>query len=271
MQKDKENSQVNLQHSKQDFLPNIQSKHDFSHLPTLAKAVESLVGSSNSRFKSAADLVLAAQWAIDTGVSLSTVLNKGYVLNGKVSVEYPVLLAILAMNGVIVTEIEDCRPLYNYSQKEFQIDQDTYDANKDKYEVFGSVAEFSLAVKKELIDNKKIQLVRSKQPYDYRTTLQGKRMVLFNGKLEEVVKTVSFSYQDAITAELGERDVYRKYLSDMLMGKAVPRLCWRIGADFVHGAIDNATAFEINNKQYDYSEVDKEQDAIILESTTNNK
>lgn len=226
----------------------------FDNMQDIIDYVKPLVNSSQKRWKSPEDLALAMLTARDLGLPFTTILNKGYVINGVTGIQYQAKRGLVEKAGIILEELEDDKPLYQYQVKGVWIFQDDYERNKEHYIVFNSVEEALEAKNKNIIPESKIIAIKNLQPYDYRTTIKGTRFYRKpDGKgFIEVTKQVSFCFSTAVTAGIVERNpVWNLWRRDMLLSKTTQRICDIIASDVTQGIPTVDELFDNNNIRYE--------------------
>lgn len=184
-------------------------------------------------FQEPADAALAFLWAQNKGISVIEAFNHLVIVNGRVGADSFLTRAMLQKGGifasVVIThgEPEDFRPLYHYTYRGDTYDQDMYDANRDQYAVFLSADTLKAAHANGTIPAGKIPVVRSAQPYDYRTRLMFRRFI---GKtvLQEVGE---FTWSRAQAAGLTEKSNWKNYPRECQYARAYMTGARRIGAD----------------------------------------
>lgn len=224
----------------------------------LIEYVTPFVKGSLCPFQEPADAALAYIWAMDKGISPIEAFNHLVIVNGRVGADSFLTRAMLQKGGifasVVIThgEPEDFRPLYTYTYRSDTYDQDMYDANRDQYAVFLSADSLKAAHDKGNIPAGKIPVVRSAQPYDYRTRLMFRRFI---GKtvLQEVGE---FTWSRAQAAGLTEKSNWKNYPRECQYARAYMTGARRIGADKMA---------ETYSKEELYTEHDIELDATEFE------
>jgi hypothetical protein len=148
--------------------------------------------------------------------------------------------------------------LYTYSSKSKTVyTTDDIDAQPELYQIV-TVDQ----VQKNIgIDEKRIQVIRSNDPYDYRTIIELQRQLrLPDGSFRTIDEEGEFKLSEAITAELSHKDVWKKYLKDMLFNRAFTRGARRIAKDLL--LKDNAIELmDLNNIPYEV------EDGEVIEIT----
>lgn len=223
--------------------------NNYSDMNAMIEYAKPLVQSNISRWKNPADFVMAMLRARDLGIPETTMYNKGYVINGVVAVEASVKRALVENKGVLLEELEDDTPLYQYIVKGITINQDDFNRNADIYMVFNSVKEAEEAKEKDLL-GKKLVAIKAPKPYDYRTTIKATRWKQTPEGLKKIEKIVSFSWLHAEAGGLTDKAVWKCWRRDMLLHKCETRICDLIASDLCQGLTTLDELLDINKVDY---------------------
>jgi hypothetical protein len=231
--------------------------NNYSDMNAMIEYAKPLVNSSLGRWKSPADIVLAMLRARDLGIPETTMYNKGFVMNGVVGVEAIVKRGLVEKHGILLEEIEDDKPLFQYNIKGVFINQDDFERNQNLYIVFNSVEEAKEAKEKGLTESKLIAIKNTK-PYDYRTTIKATRWKQTPDGVTKVTKIVSFCLSTAIAAGLVDRNphTWGPWRRDMLLHKCETRVCDLIASDITQGLMTLDELLDINKVKYHYEDAE---------------
>lgn len=198
---------------------------DFSTPARMLKLGEVLVKSSLVPLKKAEDVVTALMTGRELGLPFITSLSQIYPINGRPTLGVHIQKAILLKNGIVFSKTEDAVAIYEYAKV----------INKKTIILLeGILDEQPKESKKKLIG--------------FRTTYHFSRELKRpSGKFIEVEAYGSFSTMEASTAELLDKDVWKKYYKRMLDARAFTNGAREIADDLLLGI---STPNELSNDYY---------------------
>lgn len=233
---------------------------EYNNYPKLLEYCTFIAQSEFSPFSKPEDVAAALLWANAKGVSEIDALSHLLIVNGKAAPDSYLTGALVMKESSITYNVkkvknhlgnyvrEDCRPLYIHTTKGGnRYTTDDIDAQPDLFQIV-TVEQ----VQKNIgIDDKKLQVIRSADPYDYRTIVEFQRQIrLPDGSYRIIEEEGEFKYSEAVTADLAKKDVWQKYLKDMLFNRAFTRGARRIAKDLL--LKDNAIEMmDMNNIPYE--------------------
>lgn len=186
---------------------------------------EKIVKGTLCMHKKPEDAMIALITGRELGLGTMASLNGIYAVNGKASLGVHLKKGILLQNGIIFKKIRDCEPKYQF----VETDKDgELKFNKDKKPII---------VKIGFSDEQPQNTKKSKDPVDYQTVYMFTRYFKVAGKYVKNHAYGKFSYSDAKTAELLEKDNWLKYLRDMLSARAFSRGANEIADDLLEGML----------------------------------
>lgn len=260
--------------------------------------LDKLIRSEKGGFKSVNDGLAILMRAQGLNIPFSTAIEHIHVINGKTGVDIHVIKALLSRAGVTWRCINDYSPLYEYtdginvyidgklpdyavkckSQKEAEekrkedsgnnIFDNVYiypvtwysDFNGNMYRNYNLNNKFAIALNSsqatELAKNGKIPIYRiPNQPVDYITKYEFTRKV----KDKEITCTSSFSYSEAQTAEMFNKETYKKYPKILISHRAFTYGARDIASDIIMGCMETTelkiiTDKNISEKDMDFAE-----------------
>lgn len=229
--------------------------------------------------------------AKDLDIPFSTSLEHIHVINGKTGVDIHIIKALLSRAGVTWRCTKNYSPLYEYTDginvyvdnvlpdytekcrsrkeaEEKQInskDKDVVyiypvqfysDMRKTIYKSYQLDSRFAIAVTKTDVDtitkSGKCPIYRiPNQAVDYITEYEFRRTV--NGK--EVVAVSSFSFSEAMTAGMFEKDTYKKYPKVLIGHRAFTYGARDIASDVIMGCMETTELKIISGKELNDTEI----------------
>jgi len=171
------------------------------------------------------DVVVALMTGKELGLPFVTSVTQIYPINGRPTLGVHIQKAILLNNGVTFMKIEDAIEIYSYVKNV-----------GDKFEEIlqGTKDEQPADTKKKLIG--------------FRTTYEFSREIKRpSGKYKEITAKSSFSTMEAATADLLDKDVWKKYYKRMLDARAFTIGAREIADDLLLGIY---SPNEVSNDYY---------------------
>ena len=245
----------------------------------LAKAevfLKRIIASDKSGIKSIPDGLAVLMRAQDLQLPFSTCLEHIHVINGKTGVDVHLIKTLLLRAGVTWKCIKDYTPLYQYTDGnniylESQLPSYCVKCtSKEKAEASTNnevVGVYPLRYYKDLKNNVynefqindkcivalnalqalklaqegKFPVIRiAAQPVDFLYEYEFTRYRMINGKERVMTATSHFSYNEAQTAELFEKDTYKKYARILISHRAFTLGARDIGADLLMGVLESS-------------------------------
>lgn len=245
----------------------------------LAKAevfLKRIIASDKSGIKSIPDGLAVLMRAQDLQLPFSTCLEHIHVINGKTGVDVHLIKTLLLRAGVTWKCIKDYTPLYQYTDGnniylETQLPSYCVKCtSKEKAEAITTddvVGVYPLRYYKDLKNNVynefqindkciialnalqavklaqegKFPVIRvAAQPVDFIYEYEFTRYRMINGKERVMTTTSHFSYNEAQTAELFEKDTYKKYARILISHRAFTLGARDIGADLLMGVLESS-------------------------------
>lgn len=186
---------------------------DFSTPARMIKLGEVLVKSQLVPLKKPEDVVVALMTGKELGLPFITSLSQIYPINGRPTLGVHIQKAILLKNGIAFNKTEDAVAIYEYAK---------IINEKPVILLEGTLQEQPEGSVKKLIG--------------FRTTYQFSRELKRpSGKYIEVTAYGSFSTMEAGTADLLEKDVWKKYYKRMLDARAFTNGAREIADDLLLG------------------------------------
>ena len=249
------------------------------------------MASEKGGIKSVADGLAILTRAQDLRLPFSTCVEHIHVINGKTGVDIHIIKALLLRAGVVWECTKDYTPQYQYTDgnniyNETQLplycvkcrtakeaEEKTNDETIGVYPVKwytdlkgNSYNEFQINDKCVKCINRvqavsiakegKFPVIRiAAQPIDYVTEYRFKRYIMINGKEHEMTTTSHFSFTDAQTANLFEKDTYKKYPRVLISHRAFTLGARDIASDAIMGCQETTELKIINGMDIDDSDV----------------
>lgn len=254
-----------------------------------------LMRSDKGGIKSVNDGLAILLRAKDLNIPFSSAIEHIHVINGKTGVDIHIVKALLLKAGCTWQTLKDYQPQYEYTDginvysenllPDFAVKCNSLDVarkhaaeNKDDDKIYvypvkfyqdfnGNIyREYQLKADKfKVVSNKveaaavakegKVPIVRIKsQPVDYVTQYKIKRQV--NGELMESIGT--FSYSDAVTADMFSKDTYKKYPRVLIGHRAFTLAARDIASDIIFGCQETTEIKIVNDMNLSDSDIDEQ-------------
>lgn len=265
--------------------------------------LERITKSSKSGISTVNDGLACLIKAQDLKIPFSSAIENMQVINNKTGINVHLIKALLLRAGVTWRKIKDYTPLYEYTDginvylenqipdyaikfssskeaakyKEEHKDDNSGDiliypvtwyqdfkGNKYRnYVLNGNYQAVASAVEAQSIaKNNKIPIYRiPNQAVDYITEYEFVRNV--NGK--EMVIRSSFTYTEAVTAEMFDKDTYKKYAKVMIGHRAFTYGAREIASDVLMGCMEMTELKIMNNQRIDAKDLDGVEEATIVD------
>lgn len=278
---------------------------DNEQLAAATAFLDKIMRSDKGGIKSVNDGLAILMRAKDLNMPFSTAIEHIHVINGKTGVDIHVIKALLSRAGVTWRCINNYSPLYEYTdginvyidgkfpdfvercksvkeanekriadEKNGVSNETVYiypvswysDFSGNIYKSYNLTNKFEVAVNRQhadsIIKSGKIPIYRiANQPVDYITKYEFTRIV--NGNT--VTAIGEFSYSEAQTAKLFEKDTYAKYPKILISHRAFTYGARDIASDVIMGCMETTELKIINGKELDNIELAEVED---LSATT---
>ena len=278
---------------------------DNEQLAAATAFLDKIMRSDKGGIKSVNDGLAILMRAKDLNMPFSTAIEHIHVINGKTGVDIHVIKALLSRAGVTWRCINNYSPLYEYTdginvyidgkfpdfvercksvkeanekriadEKNGVINETVYiypvswysDFSGNIYKSYNLTNKFEVAVNRQhadsIIKSGKIPIYRiANQPVDYITKYEFTRIV--NGNT--VTAIGEFSYSEAQTAKLFEKDTYAKYPKILISHRAFTYGARDIASDVIMGCMETTELKIISGKELDNIELAEVED---LSATT---
>lgn len=262
-----------------------------------------MLRTEKSGIKTVEDGLAMIMKAQDLGLPFSSCVEHIHVVNGKTGIDIHIIKALLLKAGVTWECLNNYTPLYEYTDGFNVFVEDKLpdycikcknadEANKlaeadkenkaDKVYVYpvpfykdfqGNVYRsyqlnkgFDIAVNqahaKMITERKQIPVYRiPSQPVDYITKYKFYRTV----KGKDMTAVGSFSYSDAVTADMFSKDTYKKYPKVLIGHRAFTYGARDIASDVLFGCLETTELKLIHGSELNASDVIDVEDAQIIE------
>ena len=236
--------------------------------------LKKIIATDKGGIKSVNEGLAILMRAQDLQLPFSSCIEHIHVINGKTGVDVHIIKALLLKAGVVWKCTKDYTPQYQYTDGNNIYNQtqlpdycvicrdadDAKNATKDgKMGVYplsfyidlkGNVYnEFTISSKcVKAINKAHAQKIASEgnypiikippQPIDFVTEYEFKRYMIVNGKEREMTAVSHFSYSEAQTAELLNKDTYKKYARILISHRAFTLGARDIASDVLMGVME---------------------------------
>lgn len=278
---------------------------DNEQLATATAFLDKIMRSDKGGIKSVNDGLAILMRAKDLNMPFSTAIEHIHVINGKTGVDIHVIKALLSRAGVTWRCINNYSPLYEYTdginvyidgkfpdfvercksvkeanekriadEKNGITNETVYiypvswysDFSGNIYKSYNLTNKFEVAVNRQhadsIIKSGKIPIYRiANQPVDYITKYEFTRII--NGNT--VTAIGEFTYSEAQTAKLFEKDTYAKYPKILISHRAFTYGARDIASDVIMGCMETTELKIISGKELDNIELAEVED---LSATT---
>lgn len=278
---------------------------DNKQLAAATTFLDKIMRSDKGGIKTVNDGLAILMRAKDLNMPFSTAIEHIHVINGKTGVDIHVIKALLSRAGVTWRCINNYSPLYEYTdginvyidgkfpdfvercksvkeanekriadEKNGVSNETVYiypvswysDFSGNIYKSYNLTNKFEVAVNRQhadsIIKSGKIPIYRiANQPVDYITKYEFTRIV--NGNT--VTAIGEFSYSEAQTAKLFEKDTYAKYPKILISHRAFTYGARDIASDVIMGCMETTELKIISGKELDNIELAEVED---LSATT---
>lgn len=278
---------------------------DDKQLAAATTFLDKIMRSDKGGIKTVNDGLAILMRAKDLNMPFSTAIEHIHVINGKTGVDIHVIKALLSRAGVTWRCINNYSPLYEYTdginvyidgkfpdfvercksvkeanekriadEKNGVSNETVYiypvswysDFSGNIYKSYNLTNKFEVAVNRQhadsIIKSGKIPIYRiANQPVDYITKYEFTRIV--NGNT--VTAIGEFSYSEAQTAKLFEKDTYAKYPKILISHRAFTYGARDIASDVIMGCMETTELKIISGKELDNIELAEVED---LSATT---
>ena len=243
------------------------------------------ISTEKGGIKTVADGIALITRAKDLNIPFTSAIEHVHVINGKTGVDVHVLKALLLRAGVTYRKVKDYAPLYEYTDgynvyKETQLPiycvicRNEQDAEKvssapdDKIGVYplryyvdlkgAYYNQFQISDKcKICINSVQAKAVAAKgefpiirvpaQPYDYITEYEFTRRQMIYGEVVVTHAVGKFTYTEAVSAGMFDKDTYKKYPKVMISHRAFTYGAREIADDVCLGLMETTELKQINN------------------------
>lgn len=195
------------------------------------------------------DVAVALMAGNELGLPLVTSLSSIYPINNRPTLGVHLQKGLLLSAGVVYSKIEDYVPIYMFVKT--NEDGTVVKDSNDKPVIIG----------KGKAEEKPKNAKKSTKPIDYRTTYEFNRLIKRpNGTWTEMTLKSSFSWSDAVQAELTDKDNYKHYPQRMLDARAFCIGAREIASDVTGGLyspseISDAVIINEAGEEIPYEEV----------------
>lgn len=278
---------------------------DKEQLAAATAFLDKIMRSDKSGIKSVNDGLAILMRAKDLNMPFSTAVEHTHVINGKTGVDIHVIKALLLRAGITWRCINNYSPLYEYTdginvyidgklpdfvkrcksvkeanekriadEKNGITNETVYmypvswysDFSGNIYKSYNLTNKFEIAVNRQhadsIIKSGKIPIYRiANQPVDYITKYEFTRII--NGNT--ITAIGEFTYSDAQTAKLFEKDTYAKYPKILISHRAFTYGARDIASDVIMGCMETTELKIISGKELDNIELAEIED---LSATT---
>lgn len=278
---------------------------DNEQLAAATAFLDKIMRSDKGGIKSVNDGLAILMRAKDLNMPFSTAIEHIHVINGKTGVDIHVIKALLSRAGVTWRCINNYSPLYEYTdginvyidgklpdfvkrcksvkeanekriadEKNGITNETVYiypvswysDFSGNIYKSYNLTNKFEVAVNRQhadsIIKSGKIPIYRiANQPVDYITKYEFTRII--NGNT--VTAIGEFTYSEAQTAKLFEKDTYAKYPKILISHRAFTYGARDIASDVIMGCMETTELKIISGKELDNIELAEVED---LSATT---
>ena len=238
--------------------------------------LKKVIASDKGGIKSVNEGLAVLMRAQDLQLPFSTCIEHIHVINGKTGVDVHIIKSLLSRAGVIWKCTKDYTPQYQYTDGntiylETQLPEycvkcrtakDAESLTTDDvvgvypvkwftdlkgniYNEFQVSSKCVIAINKQhavkLANEGKFPIIRiAAQPVDFVTEYEFTRYKMINGKEREITCKSHFSYSEAQTAELFNKDTYVKYARILIGHRAFTLGARDIGADLLMGVMESS-------------------------------
>lgn len=278
---------------------------DNEQLAAATAFLDKIMRSDKGGIKSVNDGLAILMRAKDLNMPFSTAIEHIHVVNGKTGVDIHVIKALLLRAGVTWRCINNYSPLYEYTdginvyidgkfpdfvercksvkeadekriadEKNGITNETVYiypvswysDFSGNIYKSYNLTNKFEVAVNRQhagsIINSGKIPIYRiANQPVDYITKYEFTRII--NGNT--ITAIGEFTYSEAQTAKLFEKDTYAKYPKILISHRAFTYGARDIASDVIMGCMETTELKIISGKELDNIELTEVED---LSATT---
>jgi len=274
---------------------------DDKQLASAEAFLSKVMKSNKGGITSVADGLAVLMRANDLNLPFSTCIEHIHVINGKTGIDIHIVKALLSRAGCTWNLKKDYQPLYEYtdginvyvdgsfpeyvkrckSQVEADAnvkanpDGDIYFAYPVKWyrDIHGNVykdyqlntTQFGVAINKaqmaEITNAKKTPVYRiPNNPIDFVTEYEITRKL--NGK--EITATGRFSYNEAVKAEMLDKDTYKKYPRILIGHRAFTYAAREIASDILFGVSETTELKIINGHELSNQDTYSVEDADVV-------
>ena len=268
---------------------------DNEQLAAATAFLDKIMRSDKGGIKSVNDGLAILMRAKDLNMPFSTAIEHIHVINGKTGVDIHVIKALLSRAGVTWRCINNYSPLYEYTdginvyidgklpdfverciadEKNGITNETVYiypvswysDFSGNIYKSYNLTNKFEVAVNRQhadsIIKSGKIPIYRiANQPVDYITKYEFTRII--NGNT--IISIGEFTYSEAQTAKLFEKDTYAKYPKILISHRAFTYGARDIASDVIMGCMETTELKIISGKELGNIELAEVED---LSATT---
>ena len=274
---------------------NVLNLLDEKQLASAEVFLKKFMSSDKGGIKSVADGLAILTRAQDLQLPFSTCIEHIHVINGKTGVDIHIIKSLLSRAGVVWECTKDYTPQYQYTdgntiynetqlpqycvkcrtakEAEEKTDGDTVgvypvkwytDLKGNIYNEFQVSDKCVVAINKahaqKLITEGKFPIIRvAAQPIDFITEYKFTRYLVINGKERVKTCTSHFSFTEAQTAGLFDKDTYKKYPRVLIGHRAFTLGARDIAPDAIMGCCETSELKVINGKDLsddDFIDVD---------------
>lgn len=221
-----------------------------NNLEVLLNFSATIVKSNLTPHKTPESALAAILQGMEIGLPAMAALNNIHLIQGRATLGVNVYTAILLKNGIIFDILKDCQPIFQYVRRKSD--------GKD-YSPVIVYREDELPDVSQLGGDK---LVKGLKPADYVTEIKFSRIV----KGREFTIINKFSYQDAITQGLTEKDNWVRMLKTMLRTRCLTTGARLIAPDLFMGLYETTEILDTNQKNNSYAVT---EDGIVEDLTNN--
>lgn len=223
---------------------------DFSSIANVAKNLQAMlevaevyVQGNLCPIKKKEDFVVAVVTGNQLGLPFTVSINHIFPINGKPAMSVHLIRALLLANGVTFDKVSDCVPIHQFFYANVEDGKKTAKLDGAGKPILAGTDAYTK------IDHAMYMV--NPTPSNYVTTYEFSRAVKkADGNFYTQKATSTFTYLDALKAELTEKDVWKKYLSNMLDARAFMKGAREVASDIIFGLYSIDELADANNVPY---------------------
>lgn len=210
-------------------------------------------------------VVVAIMMGKELGLEPMVSVNNIIPINGKATLGIHLINSLLLKAGIVTEVIRSYEPCVAFAMK--GDDGNVYKEFKDETDKKGTPVILRIGFADE---EAKEHEVKGKTIVDYKTVVKMTRnLKQEDGSFKPMSVTASFSYSEAVQADLMKKDNWKKYTKQMCLQRATAFAGRLIGADILLGMYETSELLDAGN--IPYSIEDNGKVTIINENETKSK